>query len=231
MFHGHIHGESAGNHPTFCADFTQGCDGALYAFSLFIPTIIAGLGYASTEAQLLTVPPYAAAAIATVTIGFVADRTGKRGFCNIGMGSLGIIGFIMLISTGKPGVQYAGLFLGAMGIYPCIANTIVWAANNTEGVYKRGITMGFVIGWGNLNGIVSSNIYRAADKPRYLPGHGVVLGYLSVFLVGGSLVTHLLLRAENTKRRNGQRDIWIQGKSQQEIAKLGDQRPDFIYTI
>jgi hypothetical protein len=167
----------------------------------------------------------------------------------MGCGCLGIVGFIMLISTGKSGVQYAGLVLGAMGIYPCIANTIVWAANNTEGVYKRGITMGFVIGWGNLNGrvsdwatgiltlnmlmllgIVSSNIYRAADKPRYLPGHGVVLGYLGVFLVGGSLITHLLLRAENTKRRNGQRDIWIQGKTEQEIAKLGDQRPDFIYT-
>lgn len=124
----------------------------MYAFSLFVPSIISGLGYKSTEAQLLTVPPYAAAAIATVAIGFLADRTGQRGLLNIGCGCLGIVGFIMLISTGKSGVQYAGLFLGAMGIYPCIANTIVWAANNTEGVYKRGITMGFVIGWGNLNG-------------------------------------------------------------------------------
>lgn len=78
---------------------------------------------------------------------------------------------------------------------------------------------------------MSSNVYLAKQKPRYLTGHGVVLGYLSVFLVGGSLVTHLLLRAENAKRRNGQRDIWVQGKSKQEIAKLGDQRPDFIYTI
>jgi MFS family permease len=189
------------------------------------------LGYKSTEAQLLTVPPYAVAAIMTVTIGFVADRTGQRGYCNIGCGCLGIIGFIMLISTGTSGVQYAGTFLGAMGIYPCIANTIVWAANNTEGVYKRGITMGFVIGWGNLNGVVSSNIYRAADKPRYLPGHGAVLGYLTVFLVGGSLVTHLLLRAENKKRLNGQRNHWVEGKSEEEIAKLGDKRPDFIYTI
>ena len=230
MLHDHLHGKSPEISSDILPDNFQGCDGALYAFSLFIPTIIAGLGYKSTEAQLLTVPPYAAAAIATITIGFVADKTGKRGYCNIGCGCLGIVGFIMLISTGKSGIQYAGLFLGAMGIYPCIANTIVWAANNTEGVYKRGITMGFVIGWGNLNGIVSSNIYRAADKPRYLPGHGVVLGYLGVLLVGGSLMTHLLLRAENTKRLNGQRDIWIQGKSEQEIAKLGDQKPDFIYT-
>ena len=44
-------------------------DGPLYAFSLFLPSIIASLGYTSTKAQLLSVPPYAAAAILTITIG------------------------------------------------------------------------------------------------------------------------------------------------------------------
>ncbi len=44
----------------------MGCDMPLYAFSLFLPTIISELGYSSTKAQLLSVPPYAAAAILTV---------------------------------------------------------------------------------------------------------------------------------------------------------------------
>ena len=57
----------------------MGCDGALYAFSLFIPTIIKELGYKSTKAQLLSVPPYAVAAVITITVGFVADRTRMRG--------------------------------------------------------------------------------------------------------------------------------------------------------
>jgi hypothetical protein len=133
--------------------------------------------------------------------------------------------------SGNPHVQYAGTFLGAMGIYPCIANTISWTANNVEGVYKRGITLGFVIGWGNLNGIVASNIYRTQDSPRFKPGHGVVLGYETLFLLGGSVVQYLLLRRENAKRRRGERDYWIEGKSEAEIEKLGDKRPDFIYTL
>jgi MFS family permease len=41
----------------------MGCDMPLYAFSLFLPTIISELGYKTTKAQLLTVPPYAAAAV------------------------------------------------------------------------------------------------------------------------------------------------------------------------
>ena len=44
-------------------------DVPLYAFSLFLPSIIASLGYKSTTAQLLSVPPYAAAAILTITVG------------------------------------------------------------------------------------------------------------------------------------------------------------------
>ncbi|KAF2084259.1 putative MFS transporter [Saccharata proteae CBS 121410] len=218
----------------------MGCDGALYAFSLFLPTIISQLvlayimyfqGYTSTMANLLSVPPYAAAACVTVLIGWMADRTRLRGYCNIGISFLGIAGFSMLLASDSPGVQYAGTFLGACGIYPCVANTISWASNNVEGVYKRGVTLGIVIGWGNLNGVVSSNIYRQQDKPRYLVGHGVVLGYMVVFLLGGSIITHLALRSENAKRRRGDRDHWIEGKTRSEIELLGDRRPDFAYTL
>lgn len=96
----------------------EGCDGSLYAFSLFTPTIISGLGYSGTTANLLSVPPYAVAAVATVTIGLIADRTQQRGLCNIGMSLFGIVGFAMLIGSADPGIQYAGVYLGALGIYP-----------------------------------------------------------------------------------------------------------------
>ncbi|KAL5121951.1 hypothetical protein ACEQ8H_000167 [Pleosporales sp. CAS-2024a] len=209
----------------------MGADGSLYAFSLFLPTIISGLGYTSTRANLLSVPPYAAAAIVTILIGWLADRTQQRGLCNIGVSILGMVGFSMLLGSSKPSVQYAGTFLGAMGIYPCIANTVTWASNNVEGVYKRGVTLGFVIGWGNLNGVVSSNIYRAKDKPQFFLGHGVVLAYLTVFLFGGSIITRLMLASENKKRLNGKRDAWSQGRDEHEVAEMGDKRPDFLYTL
>ena len=59
-------------------------------------------------------------------------------------------GFIMLIASQNNAVKYVGVFLGAAGIYPCIPNTVVWASNNFEGVFKRGVMMGFVIGWVSL---------------------------------------------------------------------------------
>lgn len=85
--------------------------------------------------------------------------------------------------------------------------------------------------WGNLNGVVASNIYRQADAPAYRPGHGVVVGYLVVFLFAGSIATTYALRTENKKRLGGKRDHWAEGKSPAEMRKLGDERPDFIYTV
>ena len=111
-----------------------------------------------------------------------------------------------------------------MGIYPTIANTISWASHNFEPSYKRGVAIGIFIGWGNLQGIMSSNIYLDRDKPAFRIGHGVVFAYLTLFLFGGSCLQWWYLARENRRRRNGERDHWVEGKSAAEIADLGDRR-------
>ncbi|KAF1996604.1 MFS general substrate transporter [Amniculicola lignicola CBS 123094] len=209
----------------------MGCLCPLYSFSLFLPTILGGMGYKKTRLQLMSVPPYACAAAMTVFIGWFADRTKWRGYCNMFVATMGCIGFAMLLASDNVHIQYAGTFLGAMGIYPTVANTLSWASNNVEGVYKRGVMVGIVVGWGNMNGVVSSNIFMPSDKPRYQTGHAIVLAYLSVFLLGGTIFMHLMLRRENSLRRAGKRDHWIEGKTAEEIYHMGDERPDFLYTL
>lgn len=86
------------------------------------------------------------------------------------------------------------------------------------------MTLGIVIGWGNLNGVMSSNIYQVRDKPLYRKGHAVVLAYLLLFLTGGSTLLHVLLRRENAKRRRGEKDYLAEGKTEDEVQALGDVR-------
>ncbi|SPO07400.1 related to allantoate permease [Cephalotrichum gorgonifer] len=83
----------------------MGCTAPLYAFSLFLPTILRGMGYAGTRGQLMSVPPYAVAALVTVAIGYISDRTRWRGLSNIMTAVLGIAGFTMLLSTSNPKVH------------------------------------------------------------------------------------------------------------------------------
>lgn len=209
----------------------MGCLVPLYAFSLFLPTIVQGMGYKGHHAQLLTVPPYVCAAVVTISVGFFADRTRWRGYCNMATVSVGILGFALLISSGNIHIQYAGTFLGAIGIYPTIPVTLSWIANNTEGSLKRGVVLGMVVGAGNLNGVVSSNVFLKSQKPRFWTGHGVVLGYQIVLLLGGTIFMHLALRRENTARRTGRRDATHDKLTEEEKVIKGDRRPDFIYTL
>ncbi|KAK0647121.1 major facilitator superfamily domain-containing protein [Cercophora newfieldiana] len=205
----------------------------LYSISLFLPTIISNLSFTDKTQiirnQLLSVPPYAGGALATVAIGFISDRQRKRSIYNMMLAPVGIMGFTMLIASQQPGVQYAGTFLAVIGIYATIPTTIAWVANNVEGVYKRGIVLGIMIGWGNLNGIVSSNVW--SDGPRFFSGHGICIAYLAVCLFGGSLLFHVLLSRENAKRRAGERNHLTLGKTESEMDLMGDRRPDFYYTL
>jgi MFS family permease len=209
----------------------MGCLVPLYAFSLFLPTIVQGMGYTGHHAQLLTVPPYVCAAVVTICVGFFADRTRWRGFCNMATVSIGILGFALLISSGDIHIQYAGTFLGAIGIYPTIPVTLSWVSNNTEGSLKRAVVLGMVVGCGNLNGVVSSNVFLKTQKPRFWTGHGTVLGYQVAFLLGGTIVMHLALRRENRLRRAGKRDAAYDQLTEEEKVVKGDRRPDFIYTL
>ncbi len=140
----------------------------------------------------------------------------------------------MLVATRDPHVAYAGTFLGAIGIYPCISNTITWVSNNVEGVYKRGVSLGTVIAWGNLNGVMSSNIYRTQDAPWYRLGHSVVLGYLTIGLLGGSVANLVFLQIGNQRRdrlRQDERDGKLSGLSEEDQHHLADFHPDFRYTL
>lgn len=205
----------------------------LYSFSVFLPTIIQNMAFTSKDQiiknQLLSVPPYALAAVVTIYVGIYSDRIKQRGLFNLMAAPVGLAGFVMLVSSTNPAVQYTGCFLGALGIYPSIPITISWVANNVEGVYKRGITLGMVIGWGNLNGVVSSNVFLHA--PRFYEGHGTIIGYMFFGLFGGSALMYLTLARENKKRRAGERDHWVEGKTAEVIHEMGDQRPDFLYTL
>lgn len=189
------------------------------------------MGHEGTRLQLLSVPPYAVAALLTITIGYIGDKTRQRALCNMATVSLGIIGFTMLLASSDPKIQYVAVFFGAAGIYPTIPNTLTWCSNNIEGVYKRGVIIGIVVGWGNLNGVVSSNIYLSPDAPRYFTGHAVVLAYLVICLLGGTVFMYVSLRRENSKRLSGKRDNMLQGKTADEIWVAGDNRPDFIYSL
>ncbi|EIM86762.1 MFS general substrate transporter [Stereum hirsutum FP-91666 SS1] len=188
-----------------------GSDMPLYAFSLFLPSIISQVRFKSTPANLLTVPVYAFACLVTCLVGWYADRIKQRGLLNIGFLFLGGAGYIILIASRSAALSYFAVYLATCGIYPLIPNTIAWVSNNVEGSYKRSVTIAMVISFGNINGAVSSNVYRSEDQPWYTLGHGLVLMYIGFGIVASSTY-YFFLRRENARRDRGEREEVIEGK-------------------
>jgi hypothetical protein len=124
---------------------TVGIFTGLYSISLFMPTIVTGLGYTNPNtAQLMTVPPYVVACLFCVSNGFAADRSKQRGVFQIGfiliryvksLASSMLIaltmtnsmaGMLMLLLSKSNHVKYAGIFLCTIGIYSNVPNCTAW---------------------------------------------------------------------------------------------------------
>ncbi|KAJ0123990.1 major facilitator superfamily transporter [Diaporthe amygdali] len=156
----------------------------LYSFSLFLPTIITGLGYTNpTTAQLFTVPPNLAAFFSVLLTSLLSDRIRARGPIMAAGTILAIAGYIMLLVAKRAQVRYGGTFLVAVGVYPCSAMIMGWLSNNLAPHYVRATGVGFMIAFANCAAFPATFIYLAKDAPDYTLGHSVSLGALVLCLI------------------------------------------------
>ncbi|KAI0926637.1 hypothetical protein AcV7_005526 [Taiwanofungus camphoratus] len=181
----------------YCFCFV-GCSLPLYTLSLFLPTIIADLGYSAANAQLLTVPPYFVATVLTFAAAYGSHYFNRRAPVIMAGAVLAIIGYIILLTSSKTGVQYFATFLCAGGIYPATAITLSWPANNVSGQLKRAVACALQISIGNgLGAIVGTQLYRY--PPHFYLGHGFAIGYLGLVIAVASLNWFVLARRNRAK--------------------------------
>lgn len=204
----------------------------LYGISLFLPTILKNLGYVNSKAQLMTIPIYITASICSVIQAYVSDKVGLRSpFIAFNLVCL-IIGYAMAISTNpadKPGVIYAGVYIAAIGLYPAFPGVISWLSNNLSGSYKRAIGMAIHIGIGNFGGAFASNIYHAKDKPRFIMGHAIELGFISLGLLALTTIV-ICYHFINKKRERDVRAGKYADVSIEQLSEMGDKNPYFRYS-
>ncbi|WRT65182.1 uncharacterized protein IL334_002125 [Kwoniella shivajii] len=220
-----------------------GCAEPIYR--LFSPTIIAALGrFTTPQSLLLSTPPYVLAFITTMTTAYLSDRSGKRGIFLMFWSAMAAIGYLLFLVIPKryPGALYFAVFLTTCSIAPCIATTIVWSGNTFGNHYKKATSMGFIFSLGNSGGIISSQVYRTKDSPRFLVGQGVTFGF-SVICFIASVVMYFGLQRENRRREKtygpapgpGESNEWLseegkkrwglEGMSREQIVELGDAHP------
>lgn len=208
-----------------------------YATALFIPSIVNSLGYDGIESQIHSIPIWAVAAAVTVIVSYLTDRMRHRyGFIMFGV-VFASIGYVILLCQGPPHqlgglnmhVRYMAVFFVTTGCYIVQPVAIVWMANNLGGHYKRAIGLAIQIGFGNIGGIIASNIFNSKAAPRYFVGYGVSLAMM-VFCGIMSSVFAAGVLMENKKRDEGKRDYRL-NLEPSVLDNMGDDDPRFRFCL
>ncbi|KAI8145523.1 major facilitator superfamily domain-containing protein [Fennellomyces sp. T-0311] len=199
----------------------------LYSMSLFLPSIIRGMGFESLEAQAMTAPPYAIACVVTILVAIDADRRGERAFHIAGPSFLGMIGYILLLACKDQGpvALYISACITVTGVFAHAPAMLSWFTNNIGGHTKRAVGCAIIISWGNAGGAVGGQVYRANDSPQYVRAHSACAALLFVQICV-VLAFKFTLKRINHKRDNLTPEEY---RIACEGEELCDAHPDFRY--
>ncbi|PVH90866.1 hypothetical protein DM02DRAFT_722491 [Periconia macrospinosa] len=139
----------------------------------------------------------------------------------------------MLAGSVKASIQYTGTVLAAIGIYPQIPLSMAWNSGNIGGSLKRGTGIAMQVMGGNCGGIIASYVYLTRDAPRFITGHSILIGFVSVaFFLTFFMSTWC--RLENAKRDKAALEAGAQEVTEEQKVlerELADNVPWFRYTV
>lgn len=144
---------------------------------------------------------------------------------------IGIIGLIVLVTAPTNGGKYAGLCVFLAGSYVSSPLTVAWLSGNTPEPGKRSLVLG-VNGFGNLGGVIGSQLFRARYAPGYRVPFFITLGIVIVAVMGYVSYRFTLAWVNRRKQRV------LAGMTREEIleeresdVRYADKKVTFIYGL
>ncbi|GAB7352008.1 hypothetical protein MBLNU459_g2526t2 [Dothideomycetes sp. NU459] len=199
-----------------------------YGYAYFSPGIIKGYGYSTIETQLHSVPPWAAAFGFAMLLAFLSDRFKHRFAFAVFAICVAITGFAILIRVhnNRP-LEYAALFLVAMGAYAAMPIIVCWFNMNLGGHHRRSVGSAWQVSFGNIGGIIAVFAFLAKDSPRYITGYSICIAFTCLSIL--SCVAYFI--ACSVQNRNRERSAVDVGLTEYEKTEMGDMSPEYRYML
>lgn len=203
----------------------------LSGLSSFLPALVKTMGYSSVQAQLMTVPVYAVAFVATIFFTNMTDRTSMRGPWLMFLAAVSMIGLIILIAVKtNHAARYAGICLAAMGMYPSVMITTTWLAINTRNYTHR--ATGSAVTNMIAQSIVAGSVQAFQNPPYYYTGLKLALAMAALMIpvagFGSFWVTWQNKKKDAALAENSAETRALRLMT---FEELGSDHPDFRYEI
>ncbi|EJT98502.1 MFS transporter [Dacryopinax primogenitus] len=202
-------------------------------FSIFFPVVVKGLGYSGALANLMTVPPYVIGAITVLCMAYSSDRFKERTYHTLAGVTVVIIGLALAIGIPLENTKgrYGGLIILLMGTFVSTPITTAWIAGNTPEPGKRTVVLA-INGWGNIGGIIGSEIYIPQYGPDYRYPLTISLVLLCCCWVG-YVVVNLYLRYVNHTRAKIVANMTPEEleRENKDATRYADKKLTFVYGL
>ncbi|EGU88786.1 hypothetical protein FOXB_00708 [Fusarium oxysporum f. sp. conglutinans Fo5176] len=196
---------------------------------------IMGMGYTSSDAQLMTIPPYAIGAISAYVFAIFADKYSWRAPFILGPQCCLVVAFIILFVKSSNiedniAVCYFAVCLACFGMYPILPGVNAWNVANTPDPAKRSVNIGLLVCVGNIGGLIGSYIYLEREAPRYPTGYGTSLAFGLAGVVAVLLLETLLKRGNAKKAKMTEEEV-RQRYTDEDLIRMGEKSPLFKYAL
>lgn len=205
----------------------------LQSVSVFLPQIVERLGYSTVMTNLYTVAPNVSGAAVLLFLAFMSDRYRLRSpFIAIGF-LLPVIGFVIYLAiddvNSHINVAYFACFLMTAGMSAPSVLLSTWFSNNIPSEGQRAALTGVGVPLANLMGLVSVNVFRDQDRPRYV----LALVVTAAFGTIGVVVTTIMglwMKYDN-QRRDRKQNAWVRGEVATMELSGGPAHPGFRWFL
>ncbi|PPR06575.1 hypothetical protein CVT24_001756 [Panaeolus cyanescens] len=145
------------------------------SFNAYFPTLSATMGFNRTVTLLLCAPPFIFAAICAFTLNRHSDKTGERFYHAVFSLSIGILGFVIAISTMNTAARYISLFLMAQS-YAGYVVIITWMSGSfPRPPSKRAVALALINAFSQLGNVSGSYVWPSAWGPTYRKSYGICI--------------------------------------------------------
>lgn len=169
------------------------------------PSLTSTLGFARIPTLLMSAPPWVFAVIVSLINAWHADKTQEKFWHIAGPIFVGLVGFIISMSTLNTAARYIALFLQASS-YAGFIVVFSWISSSfPRPPAKRAVAIAFINAFSQLGNIAGSYVWQMREN-GYRKSYGVVVAMFMAALIGCFIFRQILVGLN--KKIDAGEDAW-----------------------
>ncbi|KAG5980731.1 hypothetical protein E4U55_003713 [Claviceps digitariae] len=169
----------------------------MLTLTVYAPTLTKTLGFGYIPTLLMSSPPWVFSCIVSLANAWHADRTQEKFWHIVCPMLMGIVGFVISMSTLNIAARYVALFLQA-GSYASVIVFYSWISSSfPRPPAKRAVAIALINAFPQLGNVAGSYVWGLSDN-GYRKSYGIVLSMFGLTILG-CWILKLRLKALNRK--------------------------------